>query len=118
MGLFLGLKVGPSHPRIGGVDLGFLPWAAQSLQGTALHVSGDSGEDCGHSGWERSPSGQTMRPLGHQAGLTQARCCPKGSARENEGRNLNGHHPEQSSKAFMFGDQLIIQTSRFEKEDV
>lgn len=32
--------------------------------------------------------------------------------------DLNGHCPEQSSKALMFGDQLIIQTSRFEKEDV
>lgn len=36
----------------------------------------------------------------------------------NERQDLNGHCPEQSSKAFSFGHQLIIQTSRFEKEDV
>lgn len=37
---------------------------------------------------------------------------------KNERQDLNGHCPEHPSKAFVFGHQLIIQTSRFEKEDV
>lgn len=42
----------------------------------------------------------------------------KDQATKNEAHDSNGHCPEQSSKAFAFGHQLIIQTSRFEKEDV
>ena len=96
----------PSLPKLqiddackGGIILGLaplsLPWVALSLQGR--------GPRSWHRGWQRPPPQAKPR---RQAGLTA------------EKEILNGHCPEQSSDAFMFGDQLIIPASRFEKEDV
>ena len=119
----------------GGVDRGFAPpwgqlssslsWprAVQSLQRAASHVGGElppeqCGEDYGDSGWRRPPSRHpqtklTAGPAGWLgSGLGAAN---KDLGKKNEGQDPNGHCPQQPLKALMFGDQLIIQTSRFEK---
>lgn len=54
---------------------------------------------------------------GHGAGLVPAWALPKRAwTRRMDGRTWTA--TAQSSKAFMFQHQLIIQTSRSEKEDV
>lgn len=77
---------------------------------------GQGGEDSGRT----ASSGASLRP--HRPLGPRLVCFGPATAGKDSGENkalgLNGHCLEQSSKAFMFGDQLIIQTPRFEKEDV
>lgn len=87
-----------------------LTWEGNFLQNSVEKTMGTvAGEDhpqakltAGPAGWSGSGLGAANKDLG----------------KKNEGQDPNGHCPQRPLKALRFGDQLIIQTSRFEKEDV